>query len=535
MTELIRERSAGFSDLRVILEKIVNDIRCARICSDKFEEFIFQGKFNRDDIGSMFEMLVVLFDGSTLEEKIKEICGGKDGICQDVVCCAAQLTSLYAVYQEYIRRKTELADNLLFHRFAMNHPGLEHSGGVPRGGTLVLVCARRDVTRLSENKKAVLMKLMLSRDTEKNAEAKSMAEELLNYEVVADFCLPYICSGGPSIKIEFQSLPPVAKFSIAEKKPTNQGFVVALKNESIRANTYHWQLLDFNGDELAEKDTENAEFELLFDKGVNYTIILTASRDGLNSQYEDTVSICPHDGIKLTSNGKTDAEWDISKPMELPLEVSPYGGMFNLTLQVNETTQDVDNSQYSVTWKDDKKNAVLTVNKPLIGTYSLRYSFDNVEGCSDASTAIVIKTNGGVVVETKRAENYLNGLNELATEDQAIAADVKFTDTKNFLSGNGDYEVLVNSLQTGFSKQKVAQKTQTVRLLIYATAAYIDGQIAASPDKVSAAAKKLIKTAADIIIAQKDGVEIWNKVWDSAGITTKDNEKTVNAYKAMIA
>jgi PKD repeat protein len=536
MNELIRERSAGFSDLRVMLEKIVNDIRCMRRCSDQFEEFIFKGKFNRDDIGSMFEMLVVLFQGQTLEELIKKTCGGKDGLCEDVVCCTAQLTSLYAVYEEYVRRKTELADNLLFHRFAMSHPGLEHSGGVPRGGTLVLVCARRDVNRLSENKKAVLMKLMLSSDTEKNAEAKSMAEELLNYEVVADFCLPYICCGGPSIKIEFQSLPPVAKFSITELEPNEEGAMVVLKNESIRANTYHWQLLDFNGDPVEETDTEEASFKLLYEKGINYTIILTASRDGMTSQYEDTVNICPQGNVTITSNGKPEAAWDINTPMQLPLEISPFGGTFTLTLFINETQQEIDASQYSVVWKEDKKNAILSINKPLIGEYSLRYSFDNVEGCSDAMKAISIFTQGGTVENlTNNNEKYLNGLNAMAEEDQAFSIEPKFTDTQNFLSGIGDYEPLVASLQTGFSKLKAAQKVQVARLLIFATASFIDAQVAASPEKVPAAAKKLIKTAADTIIAQKDGVDMWNKVWDPAAITTKENEKTVAAYKAMIA
>lgn len=532
MNELIRERSAGFSDLRVMLEKIVNDIRCSRMCSSEFEEFIFKGKFNRDDIGSMFEMLVVLFEGSTLEEKIKETCGGKDGICQDVVCCTAQLTSLYAVYEEYVRRKTELADNLLFHRFAMNHPGLEHSGGVPRGGTLVLACARRDVNRLSENKKAVLMKLMLSSDTEKNAEAKSMAEELLNYEVVADFCLPYICCGGPSIKIEFQSLPPVAKFSITELEPNEEGAQVVLKNESVRANTYHWQLLDFKGDQIEETDTEDASFKLLYEKGVSYSIVLTASRDGMTSQYEDSVNICPQGNVSITSNGKDEAEWNINNVMELPLEISPFGGTFNLTLFINESQQDIDASQYTVKWKDDKKNAILTINKPLIGSYSLRYSFDNVEGCSDASRAIGINTHSGSNVN--RNAGYVSGLNELAAEDQALSADPKFTDTISFLNGSGDYETLVASLQTGFSKLKTIQKAQVVRLLVYATAAYIDGQLASSPDKVPAAAKKLIKPVADTIIAQK-GVELWNQVWDPVAITTKENEKSVAAYKTMIA
>lgn len=531
MNELIRERSAGFSDLRIMLEKIVNDIRCARTCSDSFVEFIFQGEFNRDDIGSMFEMLVVLFDGATLEEKIKEVCGGEEGVCEDEICCTAQLTSLYAVYQEYVRRKAELADNLLFHRFAMNHPGLEHSGGVPRGGTLVLVCARRDVTRLSEEKKAVLMKLMLSNDTGKHAEAKSMAEELLNYEVVADFCLPYICCGGPSIRLELGSLPPVAKFSVAKIDQDNEGATIVLKNESLRATTYHWQLLDFKGEPLDETETTDAEFKLLFEKGVNYTIILTAFREAMFSQYEDTVSICPRGNVKLTSNGKPEAEWDISKPMQLPLEASPYGGTFRLTL----SGQNVDSSQYSVDWKDDKKNAVLSVNKPVIGVYNLRYSFNDVNGCSDASTSINITTNDGVVIESNRNESYLKGLDAMAVEDKAFTADAKFIDTKNFLSGVGDYEPLVTSLQTGFAKLKAAQKTQVTKLLMYATASYIDAQLVASPDKVPAAAKKLIKVAADTIIAQKDGVEMWNKVWDPSAITTKENEKTVSAYKSMIA
>ncbi|SFD73941.1 hypothetical protein SAMN05518672_10316 [Chitinophaga sp. CF118] len=557
MSDLIKERSSSFSDLSVILEKIVNDIRCGHTCSDDFEDRIFKGGFDRNEIGAMFEDLVLLFgpEPVVLDKVIEKFCSSAACEDEDKTCCRAHLTSLYAVCHEYTRRKAELLDGLLFHRFAKNHPGLEHNGGVPRGGTLVLVCSKLNINSISEDKKALLVNLVLSNDEEKIAEAKSLVEELQNYEVVADFCLPYICcSGQPSINITFQELPPVAYFIVEDLEPLadNKGYTVTLTNESIRASTYHWQLLDYNGVQIGQQDSDNltkpTKFDLLFEKGVEYTIILTASRDGMDSKYHDKVTICPQkDKVTLTSGGKPETEWNTANPMLLPLEISPYGGSFRLMFN-GDVDEEVDPSEYKVVWKADKKNAILTIVQPFTGIYTLNYLF---EKCTDSTDALKITTRNTTPVPSittdnaarksksttsdKRTEAYIGGVDALGNEDDSLASDAKFADTKAFLAGEGDYGTLINTLQTGFSKLKVVQKLQVIKLLVYATAYFVDKEIAASPEKVQSAAKKLVLSAANTITSQKEGLAFWNTVWIADDITTDQNKKTVAVYKAMIA
>lgn len=555
---LISESSSAFSDLKVMLEKIVGDIRCSGACSNELEEVIFDGKFDRNDIGGMFEKLADLFGRDEIPDIDKwaqDFCN-KEGTCSDddKSCCRAHITSLYAVCYEYLRREEQLAKSLLFHRYAESHPGLEHNGGVPRGGTLVLVCAQPDINTLSTGEVNNLVKMMMSSDKDANAAGKSMAADLLTYKVVADFCLPYTCcSDKPAIRVEFQALPPSAFFSVAKLSgQPGDKYALVLKNESLRASKYHWQLLDFKGEQLAEKDTNDlntpVEFTLSLEDGAVYTVKLTAWRDGLSSHYEDEVVVCPQGHIKLTSNGKPEVEWvHDSDVMNLPLEVTPYGGKFTLTLSENEKAIPL---VYNVSWTDDKETALLTLQKPVPGTYELKYAFEDIKDCKDNAVIMAIKVieigNDKKLVSdeavfNKRILAYRKQANDLGKSDAALAEDPRFSETKSFLLASGTpeklqegYEHLLDSLQTGFSKLKVAQKDQVVKLLIYATAYFIDRLIVASPEKAPAAATKLIKTVGDTITAQKNGLETWNQVWTSAEIITKENDKVVTAYSKLI-
>jgi hypothetical protein len=130
----------------------------------------------------------------------------------------------------------------------------------------------------------------------------------------------------------------------------------------------------------------------------------------------------------------------------------------------------------------------------------------------------------------------------MAKEDETLKDDSRWTDTKSFLLASGapevlhvGYEKLQTTLQAGFTKLKAAQKAQVIRLLVYATAYYVDRLIAESPEKVPAIARKLVKTAAESITTQRDGLAQWQQVWNTTGIVTAENEKTVNTYKGLIA
>jgi hypothetical protein len=575
--QLVLERSATFSDLTVILEKIVYDIRCARTCGDGFEERIFGKKFDREDIGNMFEALVRLFGkpSEDLEETISEICNS-EGTCNDddKTCCKSHLRALYAVYEEYAGRKDGLLDGLLFHRFAEKHPGLEHNGGVPKGGTLILVCAKTDAGSVSEEDKDSLVKLLLSGNQEGKAAALSLARELEGYEVVADFCLPYVCcSSQPSINLILQDAPPVARFSITKQTemPEGVGVRITLENRSLRADSYHWELLDFNGDFITDDFTndldEVVEFELKRATGAVFTIVLTASREGMENQFSRDVAICPQGNVRVTVNEKDTVDWDITESNELEIDVTPYGGRFTLYMQQNDTQSEVDESDFDVEWKEDRESATLRVDEPQTAIYFLRYTFSDIQGCEKSEAVLTIsavvptdikpapdtETNKDTTGDNKAIANtdaalnkrilgYRSDVNKMAKEDEALLEDNRWADTKAFLLASGapevlhaGYEKLQATLHTGFSKLKAAQKAQVIRMLVYATAYYVDRLVVASPGKVPSIAKKLLKSAGESIMAQKDGLAQWQQVWDATGIVTTENEKTVNTYKGLIA
>ncbi|QIR36398.1 hypothetical protein HCG51_06250 [Tolypothrix sp. PCC 7910] len=121
-----------------------------------------------------------------------------------------ELQDLITSYRERLKQLMELQ---LFHKFAQQHPGMEHLGGVPKGGTFVLVYVDGEEVKqvLAANQNLAIYQLQTSRTAaiiEKKAVLPPAAPEeiipsweLLFQEfqerkdiVVADFCLPYRCS-----------------------------------------------------------------------------------------------------------------------------------------------------------------------------------------------------------------------------------------------------------------------------------------------------------------------------------------------------
>ncbi len=113
------------------------------------------------------------------------------------------------LYQERVWRDRHLAG------FSLRHPGLVHWGGVPRGGTFVLVYK-------STFDRASLLRLLRSFTDAGNLSDRPDAE-LIAYarrlqinvdsfrrsEVVADFCLPYLCCGAGPVNLQvITPLPP---------------------------------------------------------------------------------------------------------------------------------------------------------------------------------------------------------------------------------------------------------------------------------------------------------------------------------------
>ena len=111
--------------------------------------------------------------------------------------------------EPYQQRLEQLMKLHLFHKFAQQHPGMEHLGGVPKGGTFILVYVDGEEVDeiLAADKNEDIYKSRTSRteDIQKSAdfppaapqELISSREELLQElksrkdVIVGDFCLPY--------------------------------------------------------------------------------------------------------------------------------------------------------------------------------------------------------------------------------------------------------------------------------------------------------------------------------------------------------
>lgn len=57
---------------------------------------------------------------------------------------SCSLEQLKVILTEMARRKQQLLEMNLFHRYLDRHPGMDHAGGVPKGGTFILVYYGRD-------------------------------------------------------------------------------------------------------------------------------------------------------------------------------------------------------------------------------------------------------------------------------------------------------------------------------------------------------------------------------------------------------
>ena len=107
----------------------------------------------------------------------------------------------------------ELFENMAMPRYAQLHPGLEHKGGVPTGGTYVLVYASRADVEKRMRKLLESANLKLDARTEsigvrglkidrqsfdaiERSSRPSGDDVLEDFVVVADFCLPYLCCEG---------------------------------------------------------------------------------------------------------------------------------------------------------------------------------------------------------------------------------------------------------------------------------------------------------------------------------------------------
>jgi len=591
-TSLIEGESAWFSDLGLLLEKVVNDIRCTAECGDNYENAIFDGTSITMNFGQMFEALGRFFMGVKQEtwaqwvrEKCRAICrpnvpslaeAAAPADDTEFSCCPLHLKILFDLYNEYSRRKTEVLEDLFFHKFAAKHPGLEHNAGVPKGGTLVLVCAVANPNSDKHEVFASMLRNLKSLNEEAKATLLLEAESLSDYIVVADFCLPYICcSKTPTVKIELQQVQPIADFEIVDdpvELPQEAGKRYKFHNLSSNATLFKWELFDFRGELKQTKTTNNLtddiEFDMKYTDGVEYVMQLTASRGPLFQQVAKPIAFCPSKkSLQLYNKDENDKEFTWEKDseiVELQLKAKPYGGEFELYKNTGGNEWEFVSDNYTILWLDNKTGVEVIYDELAVGTYRLDYIFSQ---CDDVTTSfrIIIKEgkpapadntrNAEVTTDTtadatvdiaktfnKRLQQYRKAVSAIGDEDKTLAKTEKFGKTEAFLRFSGKqpelhnrYADVLKSLQTGLGNAGEKRLQQVSDMAIYSTVFYLDRLLVSTPDAQPEEAKSLLPEAASLIKGQTDGLKRLQEVWDAAAVTNEQNTAAINAYKSLLS
>jgi hypothetical protein len=99
-------------------------------------------------------------------------------------------------------------NQLSFDTFCADHPGLEHFGGVPKGGTFVLVYSDMIDTNIGND---------FIFDPNNSNNILISVDKAAKRCIVADFCLPYSCFKAPQVQYNFLEIcAPVADFECVD-------------------------------------------------------------------------------------------------------------------------------------------------------------------------------------------------------------------------------------------------------------------------------------------------------------------------------
>lgn len=455
-------------------------------------------------------------------------------------------------------------NQLFFHKFAATHPGLEHNAGVPKGGTLVLVCA--DEGSLDEQHEAFVARLKSLKSLDAAAKATVIREiaVLSDYRVVADFCLPYTCcSGTPSVRLELREVQPEADFEIAgEPAPLDEGgkWRYTFHNLSRNANHFQWDLFDIQGPNPVKKQTKETtdvndplSFDLQFGDGAQYMVRLTARRGPLFQQAAKNIYFCPPAAsLELDHDGEDSFTWKKNtEVIALELNARPYGGEFFLYKSTGGNEWMPVYEDFSISWLPNKQGISFVYDELPVGSYRLDYAF--VECNVHVSFSIEIEESDSGPVDTvpatdikavynKRLQQYRKAVSTIGDDDKTLGKTEKFGKTEAFLRFSGKqpelhnrYSDVLKSLQTGMANAGEKRQQQVADLVTYSTLFYLDRLLANAPDAVADEAKPLLQEAAGFVKGQPEGLKRLLELWDAPSITNDQNTAALNTYKTMLS
>ena len=200
-----RERLVfAFNILAGLLVEIRNRIKTDDIESEPsiINQRIKSMKKTAKDIAELLERI----DSGKLEEQNIDKCVILPLLVSIYSRCWA--SKYFRIKAKYRAARESIPDEMTFSQYVHKHPGIEHIGGVPKGGTFIVVykTSREIFLRGFEEKHRPLASDVYSVDeltkyrkyTEDLGKINISFGEVENDEIVADFCLPYICCSDTS-------------------------------------------------------------------------------------------------------------------------------------------------------------------------------------------------------------------------------------------------------------------------------------------------------------------------------------------------
>lgn len=257
-----------------------------------------------------------------------------------------EFKGLMEVYQQRLEKLMELH---LFHKFAELHPGMEHLGGVPKGGTFILVYV---------DGKEVVNDLLL-REREVGVRSRTSAiRELATFPfsflsiaaisqaalnradiVVADFCLPYPCgSTTPPVSYILAQPRPIVlleKTAFCEDDETSYEFLLDPPGGILRGEG------SYQEDDQYYFQPSRIQQDVVTELAITFTYVVEGAFDTL------TVLIYPEPNAELSiSEGETYCNNDPALPLALKKGTDLAIELLQVTIN-GEVADQLDPSRYA--------------------------------------------------------------------------------------------------------------------------------------------------------------------------------------------
>ncbi|MCB0573396.1 MAG: hypothetical protein KDC61_02370 [Saprospiraceae bacterium] len=459
-----------------------------------------------------------------------------------------------------------ILNQMQFSVFVKDHPGIEHMGGVPRGGTFILV-----FQETLEGFDQEEFEFHVRRSNEKKGRFDiDYLSRVLQRRIVADFCLPYGCYEGPNIQYCFTEVAeqdPKSDFEVREisyfwdAKSDASHVKVELENRSQFANQFKWYIdlikdgdyirLDANNDGVLNDDDFFDEPHILtldFNLAEVQKIQVRLHAIKINhpeDTSEQVIELCPAEMSlfvfdPIAKKLAEEVTWELpgDGTIETKIVFTPTGGVLSvdgdgsglgkLTRTATEATLTVDNT-----------------SKP--GTYTLHYYF-----CAGQERQVRITLTepqgrpGEEIAVLRSAASDTRRIQFIANVENAadknLSPTIAFKRTLTFLTmpqltvedAVRDFESVARLLFNSFGKPGGATDEQYATLLHNATWGLLDKVVSLNPASVPAPLQTALESLVPALQKVNVDVNALRKNWNSKDLKTKDNTKIIKAIEAIL-